>query len=261
VTNSATIPPASPRLASAEITQRFAALQTKLAPQWRLIRSLNHEPHTVVVVPSMSLDVEVPAAILQAYEERMLFLLLLLRQARTRLIYVTSQPILPEVIDYYLALLPGIIPSQARRRLFTVPVLDGSTRPLSEKLLERPRLLARLRELIPDPDTAHLVPFITTEAEQELAVRLGIPMYAADPRFFDFGTKSGGRRLFAEEGVPHPAGREGLALARRGGRGDPLDPRRTPRRCRGDRQAQRRGVRARQRARRPARHGAGGRCR
>jgi hypothetical protein len=201
----------APRLTPEEIGTRFAALQGKLAPQWRLIRALNHEPHTVVVVPSMSLDVEIPAAVLQAYEERMLFLLLLLRQARTRLIYVTSQPILPEIIDYYLALLPGIIPSQARRRLFTMPVLDGSSRPLSEKILERPRMLARLRELIPDPDTTHLVPFATSELEQELAVRLGIPMYAADPRFFVLGTKSGGRRLFAEEGVPHPAGREELA--------------------------------------------------
>jgi hypothetical protein len=31
-------------------------------------------------------------------------------------------------------------------------------------------------------------------------------MYGADPKFFPFGTKTGGRRLFAEEGVPHPLG-------------------------------------------------------
>ena len=30
-------------------------------------------------------------------------------------------------------------------------------------------------------------------------------MYGADPRFFDYGTKTGCRRLFAEQGVPHPA--------------------------------------------------------
>jgi hypothetical protein len=35
-------------------------------------------------------------------------------------------------------------------------------------------------------------------------------MYGADPRFFHFGTKSGCRRLFAEEGIPHPLGEEGL---------------------------------------------------
>ena len=193
-----------------EVMARFEELQGGLASQWRLIAALNHEPHSVVVVPSMSLAVEVPESILRAYEERMLFLLLLLRQARTRVIYVTSQPVLPEIVDYYLSLLPGIIPSQARKRLIMLPVLDGTSRPLSEKILLRPRVLERLRALIPDAARCHLIPFITTELEQELAVRLGIPMYAADPRFFRFGTKSGCRRLFAEEGVPHPVGFEDL---------------------------------------------------
>ena len=189
---------------------RFDELQATLPGQWPLISSLNHEPHSVVVVPSMSLSVDVPEAVLRAYEERMLFLLLLLRQARTRVIYVTSQPVLPEVVDYYLSLMPGIIPSQARKRLFMTPVLDGTSRPLSEKILARPRVLERIRALIPDPAACHLIPFVTTDLEQELAVRLGIPMYAADPAHFRFGTKSGGRRLFAEEGVAHPAGAEDL---------------------------------------------------
>ena len=46
--------------------------------------------------------------------------------------------------------------------------------------------------------------------ERELALKFGIPMYAADPRFFAFGTKSGCRRIFAEEGVKHPLGYEDL---------------------------------------------------
>ena len=198
------------RLDRDEMLSRFDQLQKTMAAQWRLVSAFNHEPHSVVVVPSISLPVAIPETILRAYEERMLFLLLLLRQARTRVIYVTSQPVLPEIVDYYLSLLPGIIPSQARKRLFMTPVLDGTARPLAEKLLARPRVLERIRSLIPDPATCHLIPFVTTELEQELAVRLGIPMFAADPRHFAFGTKSGGRRLFAEEGVPHPAGFEDL---------------------------------------------------
>src|SRR3970282_224177 len=66
------------------------------------------------------------------------------------------------------------------------------------------RMMERLRSLIPDPDRAHMVPYNTTELERDLAVRLGIPMYGADPRHFPLGTKSGCRRLFAEEGVRHP---------------------------------------------------------
>ena len=124
---------------------------------------------------------------------------------------MTSQPILPSVIDYYLDLLPGVIPSHARKRLFLVSTLDGSARPLTEKMLERPRLIGRIRGLIPDPDRAHLVPYNTTELERDLALALDIPMYGADPRHFHFGTKTGCRRLFAEEDIPHPLGGEEIS--------------------------------------------------
>jgi hypothetical protein len=200
-------PPASPPFAQ----ERFEELQTRLVPLWKSIEEFNQDLQTIVVVPSISIAMLQGTVVsMQPYEERYLFLLLLLRQPRARLVYVTSQAIHPSVIDYYLGLLPGVIPSHARARLFTIPVLDGTQRPLSAKLLERPRLLERIRALIPDPTRAHLVPFNTTTLERDLAVRLGIPMYGADPRHFRFGTKSGGRRVFAEEGVPHPLGAENL---------------------------------------------------
>jgi PGM1 C-terminal domain len=189
----------------------FDQLQTRLVPLWKSIERMNQDEQTIVVVPSLTVDADdLTGAKLQAYEERFLFLLLLLRQPRARLVYVTSHPILPSVVDYYLDLLPGVIPSHARKRLFLVAPLDGSARPLSQKLLERPRLLKRLRELIIDPERAHLVPYNTTELERDLAVALGIPMYGADPKHFHFGTKTGCRLLFQEEGVPHPIGRENL---------------------------------------------------
>jgi hypothetical protein len=196
---------------TAESADQFDQLQKKLLPLWKSIESLNQDPQTIVVVPSMSIDMIGTGAEVQAYEERFLFLLLLLRQPRARLVYVTSQTILPGIIDYYLGLLPGVILSHARKRLFLVSPLDGSVRPLTEKLLERPRLIERLRSLIPDPNRAHLVPYNTTELEKELALRLGIPMYGADPKFFALGTKSGSRKIFAQEGVKHPLGYEELA--------------------------------------------------
>ena len=188
----------------------FDQLQTKLVPLWKSIERFNQDPQTIVVVPSMSIDAIDSGAVIQAYEERFLFLLLLLRQPRARLIYVTSRTILPSIIDYYLDLLPGVIPSHARQRLFLLSPMDGSVRPLSDKLLERPRLIERIRSLIMDPNRAHLVPFNTTNREKELALRLGIPMYGADPKFFPLGTKSGCRRIFSEENVPHPLGRENI---------------------------------------------------
>src|SRR5438067_7520773 len=188
----------------------FDRLQKKLVPLWKSIERFSQDPQTIVVVPSMSIDAINSGAVMQAYEERFLFLLLLLRQPRARLIYVTSQTILPSIIDYYLDLLPGVIPSHARQRLFLLSPLDGSVRPLSDKLLARPRLIQRIRSLIMDPDRAHLVPFNTTNREKELALRLGIPMYGADPKFFPLGTKSGCRKIFLEENVPHPLGHEDI---------------------------------------------------
>src|SRR5437016_7467634 len=195
---------------AADSQAKFDRLQKKLIPLWKSIERLNQDPQTIVVVPSMSIDAIGSGTLMQAYEERFLFLLLLLRQPRARLIYVTSQMILPNIIDYYLDLLPGVIPSHARPRLFLIAPLDGSARPLSDKLLDRPRLIERIRSLIMDPDRAHLVPFNTTSREKELALRLGIPMYGADPKFFTLGTKSGCRKIFTEENVPHPLGHENL---------------------------------------------------
>jgi hypothetical protein len=200
-------------LSPAEADARFAALQAKLVPLWQTIKTMTQDPQTIVVVPSLTLDGAPHGAIMQAYEERFLFLLLLLRQPRAEMVYVTSQRIDPSVIDYYLGLLPGVIASHARRRLHLVAPQDGSARPLTVKLLERPRLLREIRGLVRDPERAHLVPYNTTTLERDLALRLGIPMYGADPRFFPLGTKTGCRRLFAEEGVPHPLGRDGLRSA------------------------------------------------
>jgi hypothetical protein len=198
-------------LSPEEANAKFAALQGKLVPLWKSIQSFNQDEQTIVIVPSMNIDTEFTSSELQAYEERFLFLLLLLRQPRARVIYVTSQNINPAVVDYYLDLLPGVIASHARKRLFLVAPLDATSRPLSLKLLERPRLIEHLRALIPNPDRAHLVPYNTTTLERDLALSLGIPMYGADPIYFPFGTKSGCRRIFADEGVPHPLGHENLS--------------------------------------------------
>src|SRR5918993_2730233 len=189
----------------------FDQLQQKLVPLWKSIQSLNQDPQTIVVVPSITIDTAFTGAEVQAYEERFLFLLLLLRQPQARLVYVTSQTILPSIIDYYLDLLPGVIPSHARKQLWLVSPMNGSARPLTQKLLERPRLIERIRSLISDVNRAHLVPFNTTNLEKELTLRLGIPMYGADPKFLALGTKTGCRNVFAEEGVKHPLGYEGLA--------------------------------------------------
>jgi hypothetical protein len=198
-------------LSEQDRSARFDVLQRRMPGVWRVM-GLNQPGESVVVIPSVSLDRigERSGTLTQAYEERFLFLLLLLRQPRLRMIYVTSMPIDPAIVEYYLALLPGIIPSHARSRLHLLHVGDAAPRPLTEKLLSRPALLARIRNLIPDLSMAHLVPYNTTELERDLALSLGIPMYGADPRLWPLGTKSGCWQLFAQEGVRHPLGCEDL---------------------------------------------------
>jgi len=200
-----------------QLYSQFNELQRKLVPLWKQIGrtdpggNILEEENTVVVVPSLTVDIEFDHASQQAYEERMLFMLFLLSQPNKRMIYLTSMPIQEEIIDYYLHLLPSVNINNARRRLSLITPQDASARPLVVKLLERPRLIQQIQEHIPNMDMAHLVPFLTTDLERDFAVQLGIPMYAADPRFFAFGTKSGCRRVFAEEGIQHPIGAEGLS--------------------------------------------------
>jgi hypothetical protein len=132
-------PPTLSALSEDERYDRFDRLQGRMADVWEIMR-FNLPGESVVVVPSVTVDRvgERSGTLTQAFEERFLFLLLLLRQPRLRMIYVTSLPVSPPIVEYYLALLPGIIPSHARARLELVAVNDASARPLSEKLLERP---------------------------------------------------------------------------------------------------------------------------
>jgi hypothetical protein len=202
--------PTLAELSDEERYERFDRLQERMRGVWEIMR-LNEEGESVVVIPSVSVDRvgERSGSLQQAYEERFLVLLLLLRHPRKRMIYVTSMPIAPTIVEYYLALLTGVIPSHARARLSLISVGDASPRPLSEKLLERPRLLSLIRSLVPNPLRSHLC--VTPHPlERDLAVALGIPMYGADPRLFPLGTKSGCRKLFADLAVRHPLGFENL---------------------------------------------------
>ncbi|MEO7961764.1 MAG: peptide ligase PGM1-related protein, partial [Ginsengibacter sp.] len=142
------------------------------------------------------------------YEERMLSLLLLLRMPNTHVIYVTSMPVHDVIMDYYLHLLPGITGYHARQRLQTLSCFDASAKSLTEKILERPRLLERIRKCIPTGHTAHMACFNVTEAERRLAVKLNIPLFGCDPDLLYLGSKSMSRKIFKECRVPTPPGFE-----------------------------------------------------
>ncbi len=190
----------------------FERLKPRLAALWDSVFPGDEEAYTSVIVPSLTLDPGEMAKIagIDFYEERLLFLLMRLRNPRAHLVYLTSQPIHPLVVEYYLQLLMGIPASHARARLTLLCVYDSSARSLTEKILERPRVVERIRACIADPERAYLTVYNSTPLERNLAVQLGIPMNAPDPRLIDWGSKSGSRWLFREAGIDHPFGHEDL---------------------------------------------------
>ena len=201
-----------PAPGSPEEIVAYNELLTRVPELYRMLSIDPRTPQTVVVVPSLSMDSRELRKITGVwhYEERMLVNLMLLKQPRTRLIYVTSQAIDPMVVDYYLSLLPGVPSSHARSRLVMLNCGDSSAIPLSQKILSRPRLMRRIREQVRDFSRAHMVCFNSTPLERTLSVRLSLPLHSVDPQLSDLGTKSGCREVFRAAGVTLPFGFERL---------------------------------------------------
>ena len=84
--------------------QTFAELQAQFRSIWPSVtlRSVGDLDRTMIVVHSISFDVpDQLIPVFPAYEERFLCLVLsLLRAPKSRVIYVTSQPIHSRVLDY-----------------------------------------------------------------------------------------------------------------------------------------------------------------
>lgn len=192
--------------------RQFALLQQRLPQLFARAFHDRHAPQTIVVIPSLTLDREELRKLEGAvhYEERLLCLLMLLRFPRANIVYVTSEPLAPSIVDYYLHLLPGIPPSHALRRLTLLSCDDASTDSLTAKILARDDLVERMRASIPDLLAAHMTCFNVTALERTLAVRLGIPIYGCDPDLVHLGSKSGSRETFRRAGVPLPYGHERL---------------------------------------------------
>ena len=195
----------------AEVLQ-FKKLQDRFPRQFENVFPDKLAPRTVVIIPSLSMDTEILSKIsgINHYEERMLCMLMLLRMPRTNVIYVTSQTIDPIIIDYYLHLLPGITGYHALKRLTLLSCHDTSPKPLTQKILERPRLIKRIKECIHPDHESHMSCFNVTQLERSLAVQLQIPIYGCDPDLYDLGSKSNGRKIFRECGLNVPPGFEDL---------------------------------------------------
>lgn len=178
--------------------------------QWQFPDPL--APKTVVILPGLTLDPEILTKLTGVihYEERLLCMLLMLRMPRTKIIYLSSVPIDEVIIDYYLHLIPGVTGLHARNRLVLLNCYDASSRPLTEKILSRPRLINQIKSAIPPGHVAHLVAFNVTPLEEKLALALDIPIYGSPSRLSFWGSKSGSRQIFRTAGLMVPRGFENI---------------------------------------------------
>jgi len=200
-------------LSPEEEARAFEGLKPRLAQLWADVFPKDDEPYTSVIVPSVTLDDGEDASRGRAarfHEETLLVLLMRLRNPQARVVYITSLPIPPFVMDYYLHFLAGIPASHAASRLTLLSVHDSSPRALTQKILDRPRLLERIRAAIPDLSRAYLTVFRASPLEKRLATLLDLPLNAADPELESLCAKSAGRGVLREAGVEVPLGFEGL---------------------------------------------------
>ncbi|MEY3928492.1 MAG: hypothetical protein RLZZ516_202, partial [Cyanobacteriota bacterium] len=185
----------------------FRELQSQLLPEWGREHDGNGADFDLLMLPSLSVD---PAELqlitgVHHYEERQLFSLIRLRDPGVRIVYVTSKLLPDLVVDAVLELLPGVPTSHARRRLHLFDTDDASSRPLTEKLLERPALLSRIRALL-RPGRSFIACYVVTALEKRLSELLQVPLLGTDPALSHWGSKAGSRELFQRCGVPHPPG-------------------------------------------------------
>ncbi|MEZ5285909.1 MAG: hypothetical protein R2712_14100 [Vicinamibacterales bacterium] len=133
-------PPFASDLSPEQERDAFRALQPRLSDLWHVLNGAEDGHCTSVVVPSLTLDQQELSKLsgVAYYEERLPFLLIRLRNPHAHVVYVTSQPVHPMILDYYLNLLAGVPAAHARARLTMLCCHDASPRPLTEKILSGP---------------------------------------------------------------------------------------------------------------------------
>lgn len=156
--------------------------------------------HVLVVLPSYS----VGESLLSHYAERVPALehrylvaqLILHRIERCQVIFVTCQASGGEVLDYYASVGSAASASRGREQIQVFEVPDGSARSVAAKLLDCPHLLDELRWLIADRP-ALIEPWNVTEAEVNVACRIGVPINGTHRSCERWGLRAKGAACYA----------------------------------------------------------------
>lgn len=158
-----------------------------------LLPSYNADPRTLAAIPGV-----------ESWPERQLIELRHLRHPDNRVVMLTPEPVNEACLDAVLELIPAAPAAWLRRRLQLIPLHDRSPGSLTGKLLQRPRLLQQLQDLL--RPGALLAAYAVGEGERQVAERLGLRLEGSVADLADLGSKAGSAALFRELGLPQPRG-------------------------------------------------------
>ena len=181
---------------------KLAELISNVQAFWK--HPFNHDDYEDLLhIPSITIPKDylgrIPGCLL--YEERLLCFLLHLNNPNNKVFYITSMPVSQSIVEYYLSLLTQVSPEEARKRLTMISCYDNSVEPLCQKMLSRPHLMKRLKDMI-DPSRTYMSTYIHTELEEQVALKLGIERNLTPIRS-QWGTKLGSRQIFKWCEIPH----------------------------------------------------------
>jgi hypothetical protein len=169
-------------------------------------------PHIRIVLPSVNYSDGLLGALpyFRYFGERSLADLPVLRDPDVRVVVVTSEPIDPWIVDRTLADLSrgdsAAHRDMARRIVCLVPRASAGGS-LADAVLADPTTMTRLHAELRGAGSALLVNFSGSQATDDLAVRLGIPVEEGPAAMADrWGTKAASKTVFRQAGVPCPAG-------------------------------------------------------
>jgi hypothetical protein len=162
----------------------------------------NGDEHTIVVVPSLSLNDDSIKGIVGIihYESRALWEILKASTPNTRIVFVTSVDIKSEAFNHFLRLLPN--PMEAKARIEFISVNDSNLDScLTKKILNNEAVIKKIKAAI-KTELAYLNVFISSADEHSLANKLDIPVFGHDSSLNYYLTKSGNKKVFKNANVP-----------------------------------------------------------
>lgn len=164
---------------------------------------------SLVIVPSIDFNEDELSKIpgVEYYEQRQLYHLLKLKDPSVNMTFVSSCPVDPAIVGYYLKLnAEGPNLHDCLSRLTLVSPNDRSPLPLTEKVLSRPLLTKFIKDVSHNNNTASsgLSVFTGSKLETALAEQLHLKLLESGDENLHWGTKQGSHEIFAVANVACP---------------------------------------------------------